>query len=156
MMQKPQRQSSPNRAFRSSSSLLLTFLLLATAAHSAEPSIQKELPGRWGVVGEPEACGVRAQTYRLEGHTRLRVSSATALPLEQSLDRQQPLEMVFNILPIFLDHPHILRMEREGETRISAAGRPLIWDIYLKDSTTLCWHRYDTRGSMCSVVLKKC
>lgn len=136
--------------------LLLAATLLAASAQGAELSIRSELPGRWGVAGAAAACGSKAQTYRFEGGNRLRVSSATALPLEQSLDREQPREILYNILPVFEDHPSILRMERIGETRVSAAGRPLIWDIYLKDSTTLCWHRYDTRGSECSVVLKKC
>lgn len=134
----------------------LATALLAASALGAEPSIRTELPGKWGVAGEANACATRAQTYRFEGGNRLRVSSAAALPLEQSLDRQQPREILYNIHPVFEDYPSVLRIERDAETRISAAGRPLLWDIYLKDATTLCWHRYDTRNSECSVVLKKC
>jgi hypothetical protein len=49
-----------------------------------------------------------------------------------------------------------LRMVIEGETRKTAAGEPVVWDLVLLSNDQFCWHRTDWSPGACTKAIVRC
>ncbi|WP_416899073.1 MAG: hypothetical protein ACMVY4_04930 [Minwuia sp.] len=52
--------------------------------------------------------------------------------------------------------PQVLTMLLEGETRKTAEGEAVLWQLRVLDAGTFCWRRTDWKPGACTVVRTRC
>jgi hypothetical protein len=108
-----------------------------------ENTVQQLEAGEWGWPDGQNTCQLNPQTFRFSG------------------DR--------NTLTISWKHTHdpaiyhltdasegVFVADIEGETRLTDAGAPVRWMLFMTGEDSFCWHRMDWDSGMCTKDQIKC
>jgi hypothetical protein len=118
---------------------------------STASSIRSRLPGRWDWAETSPRCGDSAAELSFTDDGQgLRVRVATGVYIGTTLLGP---EAKYTILAESQD---VLRMQLDGETRQTAAGTIVVWDVVLLDPDQFCWHRADWKSDVCTKPLLRC
>lgn len=118
---------------------------------STASPIRSQLPGRWDWAEASPRCGDTAAELSLtDDGDGLRVRVATGVYIGTILLGP---EAKYTILA---ESQEVLRVQLDGETRRTAAGAVVLWDVVLLDPDQFCWHRADWTSDVCTKPLRRC
>lgn len=134
---------------------LLTMISMLSAGNqwldsSTQVDPYAALPGAWGWDGTND-CAVSPQKIRFSADRKQMMLSLT--PAREDGTRASRREVTYEVLR---DLPDGLRMALDGESRLDAAGKPVTWDLILRDGNEFCWHRGDWPGTGCTKSMIRC
>jgi hypothetical protein len=116
----------------------------------AEQSVFAVLTGTWGWEQFPEVgCGQNSHTMTFTKDRKVMLlkhkeaSAAYGIPAETVRYR------------VLQSEPN-LRMAIEGETRTTAEGKPVEWEVVMLTPDRFCWQRADLEAGSCSSPIVRC
>jgi hypothetical protein len=120
-----------------------------TGGAGKSPSLEKQLQGLW--ADEKEQCLSNPETIEFSADG----SEMTITRAKMGWATKSDSRKVFRYR-ILSRTATYLRVELERESRLDAAGRPVIWHIVPVDSQTFCWGRDDWAHSACTPPRVRC
>lgn len=121
----------------------------AAAPAKSGATIYDRLPGRWDTVHEESCSNYHEVSFDAARKTMFNTYANVGWVTEHD-SRKVMRYMILD------DDKGYLRVTLEGETRLDAEGRPVIWHVVLVDDDTYCWGRDDWHPGSCTPVRKRC
>jgi hypothetical protein len=116
----------------------------------AEQSIFEVLPGTWGwEKTERLSCAANSHTLSFSKDRKVMLLTPKKVLPEQVIAAETVRYRVLQSEPN-------LRMVIEGETRKTATGEPVEWDVRLLSQDRFCWHRADWPPGGCTEAIVRC
>jgi len=114
-------------------------------------SVRESLHGTWDWADVPARCGNDAGTYAFAADGR---TLTVEVPAGAYFDTTAAgSRLTYEILA---EPAGGLRVRAVGETRRTATGAPVEWEIVMLDQDTFCWHRTDWQAGGCTKPLARC
>jgi hypothetical protein len=113
--------------------------------------IRPVISGRWDWQDADEACGADAGTYSFpadEMTMMIMYERPSAVVGGEATD-----SVTYDLLEVTRNYA---RGRIRGETRLTAAGDAVIWDLTLLSRDSFCWHRTDWGPDECTDELIRC
>jgi hypothetical protein len=134
-------------------SLVVVVVAQVTGCASTKPadhSVFAVLPGPWGWEESEElGCGNNSHTLSFTENRRVMLLKYKEASTKQGV----PVKAVrYHVLQ---SEPN-LRMAIEGETRMTPAGEPVVWDLVMISADRFCWHRTDWEPGVCTTAVVRC
>jgi hypothetical protein len=79
-------------------------------------------------------------------------SEVAGIPKEDLFDRSR----IWMVLPDRSGRPRAIRIHYDGETRLDARGKPVVWDLLMPDRDTFYWHRADWPAGSVAAPSRRC
>ena len=79
-------------------------------------------------------------------------SEVAGIPKEDLFDRSR----IWMVLPDRSGRPRAIGIQYEGETRLDARGKPVVWDLLMPDRDTFYWHRADCPAGSGTAPSRRC
>ena len=120
------------------------------SSKTADQSIFAVPPGIWGWEQSEElGCGGNSHTLSFTKDRAVMLLKHEEASIAQGIPAEAVRYRVLQSEPG-------LRMAIEGESRMTPAGEPVVWDVVMLSADRFCWRRTDWSPESCTPAVVRC